>query len=185
VRGGTFGSVASVNVRFGGRGGSIALRGRRVGGAALCRRHLSGYRLFGRGLVLADHAVGRLRRRLLADDLCLLVRLPVPNEAVSLRPRAETVGLRLNDRRRDALHANPERSAQVNDLLVRHAELSCELVNAVSLGQALLPVLLGRLILGDPLFLAHDAAINGVPLHLAGLGVLHPLALRVLLHLVL
>lgn len=78
--------------------------------------------------------LGRLlRRRLLRCGLLGrlrgLLRLLVADEPLTLGLAPHAVGLRFDDTRRVALHTDAERHAQVEALLVRQAELSCELVH--------------------------------------------------------
>lgn len=72
--------------------------------------------------------LGRLRR-------LHLFWLLGPDQPVSLRPPAHSIGLRLFDARRVTLHSDTERDSEVERLLVGHPELFGQLVEADLCGQ--------------------------------------------------
>src|SRR5690606_5146507 len=73
-----------------------------------------------------------------------LLGLDLPDEALALGLATDAIGLRLLDARGVRLDADPQREAEVERLLVRHAELLCELVHAHLRCQVLGSVLRGR-----------------------------------------
>src|SRR5690606_22364396 len=73
-----------------------------------------------------------------------LFRLGVADETLSLRLTAHAVGLRVDDARRVALYANPERGAEVERLFVREPEFSRQFVHADVRWQVLSSALLRR-----------------------------------------
>lgn len=123
------------NGRLGGGGLRSRLGYRRLGYRRLgCRRlgcrRLSGRRL-GRGSFRRCLGTGLLGR---LDGLGLLGLLGA-RQTVFFRAAAETVALRLDERRGVTLHSNAHLLAERHHLRIRHSELFCQLVHAHVLRQ--------------------------------------------------